>query len=305
MADRFATTYPDTAAVRGEAGPTLARRALRATWRFVRQKPLGAFGAFIVLVFIVTAVFAEQIAPYSATDQVLTDRLQGVSSDHIFGTDELGRDLFSRVVFGARTSVTIGFGALAISTVLATALGVISGYYGGPFDLVFQRLIDAWQAIPPLILIIAVAQTLGGDVFTVTLALGIVGGASSSRIMRAAALSAREQQYVEAARATGANDLRLVLRHVLPNVMYLIILTASLRIGAFILAESSLSFLGFGVEPPEPTWGQMLSGGSRNFMTYRPELALFPGLALTLVVFGFNVLGDALRDVTDPRLRQA
>ena len=261
------------------------------------------FGLLVIVAFIFVAVFVPLIAPYGYSDQVLGDRLQGVSSTHWFGTDQLGRDEFSRVLYASRTSLYIGFGALVISSLWATALGIVSGYFGGIFDLIFQRFLDIWQAFPGLILIIAFVGALGGSPTMVMIALGVVGGSITSRILRGAALAARETEYVEAARAMGATDQRVLLRHVLPNVMYLVITTSSLRIGSFILAESSLSFLGFGVKPPEPTWGQMLSSSLGPFMSIRPELALFPGLALTLVVFSFNVFGDALRDVTDPRLR--
>lgn len=271
---------------------------------FIQRKPLGAFGALIVLLFVGLALFAPVVAPYDINDQVLGERLQGMSRRHPFGTDELGRDVFSRVIYGARTSVSIGFGALAISLLWATTLGIVSGYAGGWFDLLFQRFIDIWQAFPGLILIIALVPALGGGPVAVMVALGITGGAAASRVMRAGALATKANQYVEAARVVGAGHVRVLLRHVVPNVAYLVIVTASLRVGAFVLAEASLSFLGFGVKPPTPSWGQMLTGAARNFMVFRPELAIFPGLAITLVVFGFNVLGDALRDVTDPRLRQ-
>ena len=271
---------------------------------FTRRKPLGAVGGLVVVFFVFLALFAPAVAPYDINNQVLKDRLQSMSSSHVFGTDELGRDVFSRVIYGARTSIAIGFGALIIATVWATSLGIISGYFGGWFDLLFQRFIDVWQAFPGLILIIALVPALGGGTTGVMIALGIVGGASTSRVMRAGTLSTKANQYVEAARVVGAGHMRVLLRHVLPNVLYLVIITASLRVGGFILAEASLSFLGFGVKPPTPSWGQMLTGAARNFMVFRPELAIFPGLAITLVVFGFNVLGDALRDVADPRLRR-
>ena len=281
-----------------------AGSVLHSITAFTRRKPLGAAGGLVVVFFIFLAIFAPAVAPYDINNQVLRDRLQPISSSHFFGTDELGRDVFSRVLYGARTSVAIGFGALVIATVWATSLGIISGYFGGWFDLLFQRFIDVWQAFPGLILIIALVPALGGGTTGVMIALGIVGGASTSRVMRAGTLSTKANQYVEAARVVGAGHRRILLRHILPNVLYLVIITASLRVGGFILAEASLSFLGFGVKPPTPSWGQMLTGAARNFMVFRPELAIFPGLAITLVVFGFNVLGDALRDVADPRLRR-
>jgi peptide/nickel transport system permease protein len=297
-----------------EAGPTASRFAgadrrlsgsmLHSVVSFTRRKPLGALGGLIVLFFVFLALFAPAVAPYDINNQVLKERLQPMSWSHPFGTDELGRDVLSRVIYGARTSIVIGFGALVIATLWSTSLGIISGYFGGWFDLIFQRFIDVWQAFPGLILIIALVPALGGGTTGVMIALGIVGGASSSRVMRAGTLSTKTNQYVEAARVVGAGHPRVLLRHIVPNVLYLVIITASLRVGAFILAEASLSFLGFGVTPPTPSWGQMLTGAARNFMVFRPELAIFAGLAITLVVFGFNVLGDALRDVADPRLRR-
>lgn len=277
--------------------------ALRAVGRFIRGKPLGAFGGFIVLLLIFTAIFAPWIAPYGYAEQVLTDRLQPPSRAHWFGTDNLGRDIFSRVVYGARVSVIVGFGGMLIGTLCATMLGVLSGYIGGTFDKFFQRFVDVWQAFPGLILLIALVQVIGQGTLQIMLALGILGTAGPSRIIRSAVMVVKANPYMEAGRTIGAGHVRMVLAYVLPNVLPIIIIGASLRVGGLILAESSLSFLGFGVAPPFPSWGQMLSYAGRNWMVHRPEIAFFPGLAITLAVFGFNVLGDALRDVLDPRLR--
>lgn len=275
----------------------------RTVWRFCRDKPLGAFGGFLVLSLVVVAVFAPLIAPYGYADQVLADRLQPPSSQHLFGTDNLGRDILSRVIYGARVSVIVGFGGMVIGTVMSAALGLLSGYAGGAFDKFFQRFIDVWQAFPGLLLLIALVQVIGQGQFQIMLALGILGTAGPSRVVRGAVMVVKENTYMEAGRTIGAGHLRMILAYVLPNVLPIIIIGASLRVGGLILAESSLSFLGFGVAPPFPSWGQMLSYAGRNWMVHRPEIAFFPGLAITLAVFGFNVFGDALRDVLDPRLR--
>jgi peptide/nickel transport system permease protein len=271
--------------------------------RFCRQKPLGAFGGFIVVALVLIAVFAPWIAPYGYAEQVLTDRLQPPSRAHPFGTDNLGRDILSRVIYGARVSVVIGFGGMLIGTVFATTFGLISAYAGGAFDKFFQRLIDIWQSFPGLILLIALVQVIGQGQLQIMLALGILGTAGPSRVIRSAVLVVKANPYMEAGKTIGAGHRRLIRSYVLPNVLPIIIIGASLRVGGIILAESSLSFLGFGVAPPYPSWGQMLSYAGRNWMVHRPEIAFFPGLAITLAVFGFNVFGDALRDVLDPRLR--
>jgi peptide/nickel transport system permease protein len=271
--------------------------------RFCREKPLGAFGGFIVLSLVFVAAFAPWIAPYGYADQVLTDRLQGPSREHLFGTDNLGRDILSRVIYGARVSVVIGFGGMLIGTICATALGLTSAYAGGTFDKFFQRLVDVWQSFPGLILLIALVQVIGQGQLQIMLALGILGTAGPSRVVRSAVLVVKNNPYMEAGKTIGAGHTRLIRSYVLPNVLPIIIIGASLRVGGIILAESSLSFLGFGVAPPFPSWGQMLSYAGRNWMVHRPEIAFFPGLAITLAVFGFNVFGDALRDVLDPRLR--
>jgi peptide/nickel transport system permease protein len=280
-------------------------RMPRALWRFCAEKPMGAFGGFLVLSLVVIATFAPVIAPYGYADQVLTDRLQSPSRQHPFGTDNLGRDILSRVIYGARVSVIVGFGGMAIGTLMATTLGVLSAYAGGASDKFLQRFVDIWQSFPGLILLIALVQVIGRGQFQIMLALGILGTAGPSRVIRSAVLVVKANPYMEAGRTVGAGHLRMILAYVLPNVLPIIIIGASLRVGGLILAESSLSFLGFGVAPPFPSWGQMLSYAGRNWMVHRPEIAFFPGLAITLAVFGFNVLGDALRDVLDPRLRGA
>jgi peptide/nickel transport system permease protein len=219
------------------------------------------------------------------------------------GTDNLGRDLFSRIVYGARISMTVGFGAVGLSLLLATFLGVTSGYFGGKVDVLVQRLVDACMAFPPLVILLSIMAVLGPGLLNVILVLGIVPSANRSRVIRSATLAAKENQFVEAARAVGAGHLRIILRYILPNVMAPIIIIATNALGGVILAESTLSFLGFGVPPPHPSWGEMLSGSGRSYMYRAPWMAIWPGVAISLGVFGFNMLGDALRDLLDPRLR--
>jgi len=272
-------------------------------WRLVREKPLGAFGGLIVIGLMLCAVLAPWIATYGYDETNVRQRLKPPSTQFYFGTDNLGRDVFSRIVYGARISVTVGFGAVALGVLLATVVGVVSGYFGGIFDVVVQRLVDAWMAFPFLVILLSVMAVLGPGLLNVILSLGILSAANSSRVIRSAVLTAKENQYVEAARAAGASHLRIILRYILPNVMAPIIVIATIGLGFAILAESALSFLGLGVPPPYPSWGEMLSGSGRSYMHKAPWMAIWPGVAISLAVFGFNMLGDALRDLLDPRLR--
>jgi peptide/nickel transport system permease protein len=272
--------------------------------RFVRHQPLGAFAGLVVLVLIFVAIFNDVIAPYRYDEINVFNRLQSPSSSHFFGTDNQGRDIFSRILYGAQTSVIIGFGAVTVSTVVASSIGIISGYYGGLFDLLFQRLVDTWQAFPGLIFLIFVVSIFGSDRLTLILALGLLFSAGSSRVIRSAAITIKQNPYVEAAKVLGANDRRIMLLHILPNVIPIILISISVQIGFVILIESTLSFLGFGIPPPFPSWGAMLQDG-RPFMEQHPYLAIFPGAAIALTVYSLNMLGDAVRDVLDPRLRGA
>lgn len=287
----------------------------RLTLKFVRRYPLGAVGAFFVFLLIAAAAVPWAFTPLETQDplnQSIVDRLQGPSAAHWFGTDELGRDLYSRIIYGARTSIVIGFGVVLIAKVLAVTFGTVSGYYGGKFDSLFQRVIDIGIAIPGLVFIIIVVQALatrlpsiGGlqpDILAIIISVAILTSTSSSRTIRGVALSLREEQYVEAARALGARDRRIMTRHIVPNLTAVVIVAASLQVGGAVLLESSLSFLGYGVQPPAPSWGRMLND-ARSQLTKAPHLAVFPGLAVFITVFSFNMLGDALRDKLDPRLR--
>jgi peptide/nickel transport system permease protein len=275
----------------------------RGLWRLIKEKPLGAFGGVIVLGLLLCALLAPWIAthPYDQTN--VRNRLKPPSSQFYFGTDNLGRDIFSRIVYGARVSVTVGFGAVSIGITLATIIGVGSGYFGGKADILIQRLVDAQVAIPGLLLLLNIMAVTGPGRLNIILALGIVSAAGSSRIIRSAALTAKENQFVEAARAIGASHRRIILRYILPNIMAPIIIITTVSLGFTILIESTLSFLGFGVPPPYPSWGEMLSGSGRSYMHKAPWMATWPGIAISLAVFGFNMLGDALRDLLDPRLR--
>jgi len=269
----------------------------------IKEKPLGAFGGVIVMGLLLCALLAPWIAthPYDQTN--VRNRLKPPGAQFYFGTDNLGRDIFSRIVYGARVSVTVGFGAVSIGMCLATMIGVGSGYFGGKADVLVQRLVDAQMAIPGLLLLLNIMAVLGPGLLNIIVALGIVSAAGSSRIIRSAAMSVKENQFVEAARALGASHLRIILRYILPNIMAPIIIIATVSLGFTILIESALSFLGFGVHPPYPSWGEMLSGSGRSYMHKAPWMATWPGVAISLAVFGFNMLGDALRDLLDPRLR--
>jgi peptide/nickel transport system permease protein len=271
--------------------------------RFMTRKPLGAIGGVIVVVLLVVAVAAPLLAPYSYDVGDASVRLQGPSLAHPFGTDANGRDMLSRIIWGARISVTVGFGAVALSTLLAVAIGVVSGYFGGWVDLLVQRLVDIWIAFPALVLLISFVAAIGPGLWSVTLILGILLAPGTSRVVRGAVIGIRHLSYIESASCIGAGHGRVIWKYVLPNVFAPIIVLATAQLGTAILAESTLSFLGYGVPPPYPAWGGMLSGTGRAFMLQSPWLSIWPGLAISLVVFGFNLLGDALRDELDPRLR--
>jgi peptide/nickel transport system permease protein len=287
--------------------------------RLVREKPLGLFGAILVIMFFVMAAASPIIAPFGPNQLGAGPRLGDPTFDNLLGTDNLGRDIFSRVVYGARVSITIGLVATMLGTLIALTIGVVSGYFGGWIDMLAQRLVDAFIAFPGLVFIIAVAAVFADSSIPglpedgvlqstnviLALVIGMLLGVGSSRIIRSAALTVKAQPFIEASRATGATNSRLILTHVLPNVLAPAITLLTLGLGTAILLESSLSFLGLGVTPETPTWGGMLNREARSFMTQNPWLAICPGAALSLAIFGFNMLGDALRDLLDPRLRKA
>jgi peptide/nickel transport system permease protein len=271
--------------------------------QMVRRKPLGTVGAAIVLVMLAAAVLADVIAPFGYAQTSLRERFIAMSAAHWLGTDQLGRDLLTRVIYGARVSLYVGFGAVALGSVLATALGILSAYFGGRVDLWLQRGVDAWMAFPGLLLLMSIMSLVGPSVANITTVLGIAFGIQNSRIVRGVALSIKEHTFVEGARAAGSGHTRIAVAHILPNVLPTIIVVATTGLSTVILTEASLSFLGLGVPPPYPTWGGMLSLAGLDHMYQAPWIAIWPAVALSLAVFGFNMLGDALRDLLDPRLK--
>jgi peptide/nickel transport system permease protein len=271
--------------------------------RMLRRKPLGTIGAAIVLLMLLAAVFATALTPYGFAETNLRERFVPMSADHWLGTDQIGRDMATRILYGARISLYVGFGAVAIASVIATLLGIFSAYRGGRTDLFVQRAVDAWMAFPPLLILMSIMSLLGPSVLNITLVLGIAAGIRDSRIVRGVALSIKENTYVEGALAMGSGHARVTLVHILPNVLPTIIVVATTGLSTVILTEASLSFLGLGVPPPYPTWGGMLSLAGLDHMYRAPWLAIWPAVALSLAVFGFNMLGDALRDLLDPRLK--
>jgi len=273
------------------------RRAL------ITRKPLGTLGAGILLVMLALTVLADLVAPYGYDETEIFTRLKPPSLAHWLGTDNLGRDLLSRVIHGSRVSMAVGFGAVALGLATATLVGLTSGYFGGRFDIGVQRLVDAFMCFPLLLVALTIMALIGPGLGNVILTLGLVLGIRDSRVIRGAVLGVKTNLYVEAARALGGGHVALIGRHILPNLFAPLMIVATVNIGAVILIEAALSFLGFGVPPPRPSWGGMLSGSGLVHMLQAPWLALWPGVALSLTVFGANMLGDALRDLLDPRLR--
>ena len=273
--------------------------------RFSRRQPLGAFSAVVLVVLVLSAVLADVIVPYDPIRNNVGPSLEGPDGTHLFGTDHFGRDVFSRVVYGARTSLYVGIGATLLGVLAATLLGAVSGYMGAKLDYFVQRFVDLAHAIPPLIFLLGVLLVLGPRTEYVILALGLRTGLSLSRIVRGSVIDIKGEDFVEAARSFGASDARILTFHVLPNIFALIIVLVSTTIGGLIVAEAALSFLGFGVPPPTPSWGGMLSVDGRIYMLAAPWLLAAPAFSLTLVVFATNMFGDALRDELDPRLRSA
>lgn len=286
---------------RGDTRGFIPRLAL-GTWNFCRRKPLGAISAVAILLVIACAIFADVLAPHDYAERVGAP-LQGPSGDYYFGTDHQGRDLFSRIIYGSRATVVIGLGAAALATFVALAVGVTAGFLGGWYDTLSQRLVDTVMALPGIVVVLAVAAYVGSTPIIIILLLGFLLAPGMSRVIRGSTVAVREAPYIEAARAVSASTPRLILRHTLPNVMAPTIVIGTIAVGNAILAEAALSFLGFGVVPPTPSWGQQLGQSGVLYMSIQPWLAIIPGIAISITVFAFNMLGDALRDVLDPRLR--
>jgi peptide/nickel transport system permease protein len=280
-------------------------RIAAATLRFARRKPLGAAGGLIVVGMLLAAIFAPYLAPYPPEEFIDggSARLKPPSLEFPMGTDNLGRDILSRVIYGARLSMLVGFLSTIFGTGVGALLALFSAYAGGIWDLIVQRLMDILWSFPSLIVAIVIIAVLGRSVPNLIIAIGIVVIPSTARVVRSAVLTVKETEYVQAAEAAGASRLRIVFQHIAPNCVapYLIIATASL--GGAIITEASLSFLGLGVPPPAPSWGRDLFGSAQKFAELAPWMPIMPGIAISLTVYGFNLLGDAIRDVLDPRLR--
>ena len=271
--------------------------------RLVREKRLGVVGGVIVSILVFTGIFADVLAPYGMNEINILNKLAAPSTEYLLGADQLGRDILTRLIYGARVSMFVGFTATAIAVSVAAIIGVPSGYFGGKYDIIVQRFVDAWISFPSLLLLLTVLSIVGQGMSQVISVLGILGGIGASRIVRSGVIGIRENDYFLAAKAIGSSDAGTVIRHIMPNIMPIMVIIFSVSIGGVILSEASLSFLGFGLPPEVPSWGGMLSGEARLYMEIKPSLALLPGIAIATVVYGTNVFGDAVRDLFDPRLR--
>ena len=271
--------------------------------RLVREKPLGVIGGVIVLIVLLGGVFAGVLAPYGMNEISRLERLAPPSAEHLLGADQLGRDILSRLIYGARLSMIVGLVATTICVSVAAIIGVPSGYFGGKFDIVMQRFVDAWMAFPGLLVLLTIMSFTGQGTLEVILVLGILFGIHNSRVVRSTVIGIKENDYFLAAKAIGSPTSGILIRYIMPNITAPMIIIFSVNIGWIILDEASLSFLGFGLPPEDASWGSMLSREGRRYMEIKPVLAIYPGLCLAVVIYGINVFGDAMRDLLDPRLR--
>ena len=271
--------------------------------RLVKEKPLGMVGGVITLLLLLTGIFADFLAPYGVNEIHMDSLLAPPSARFWLGTDSVGRDILSRVIFGARISVIVGLAATTLATILSLIIGIVTGYIGGKLDLIVQRFVDAVMSMPSLVLLLVLVTIIGQGMWQVIVVLGITTGIIGSRIIRGAVIGIKENVYVAAASAIGCSTTRILIRHILPNIMAPTIILFTIRVPNVILTEAALSFLGFGIPPPASSWGGMLSGMGRIHMFQAPWMVIWPGLALASVVYGINMFGDAVRDLLDPRLR--
>ena len=271
--------------------------------RLVKEKPLSIIAGLVILLLMLVAIFADVLAPFPHDEVNIVDRMQAPSGRYLLGTDQLGRDLLSRLIFGAQISLTVGLAATAVNVVVAVLIGGPSGFFGGRLDLAAQRFVDAWMAFPGLLLLLTIMSLVGRGVPQIIVVLGVTGGIGGSRVIRGAVIGVKENVYFQAAEAIGSTKWRILIRHVLPNIAAPVIIIFTINVGGVIVSEAALSFLGFGLPISVPSWGGMLSREGREFMEVAPRLALWPGLCLTIVVYCLNMFGDAVRDLLDPRLR--
>lgn len=279
------------------------RRGLAEVFHRLSKSPLAMFGLAFILLLVFCAIFCKQLAPYPFAKQNLMHAFETPSAKYLLGTDEFGRDILSRLLYGARVSLQVGFIAVGISLVVGGLLGAVAGFYGGYLDNLIMRVMDVLMSVPQTLLAIAIAAALGPGLFNMMIAVGISAVPNYARIVRSSVLSIRGMEYVEAARAVGSSDMRIILKHIIPNSMAPIIVQSTLGVASAILNAAGLSFIGLGIQPPNPEWGAMLSGG-RQYIRDFPHLTMYPGLAIMLTILALNFLGDGLRDALDPKLKR-
>ena len=281
------------------------RSQWREVWRMLKKNKMALVGLGILVILVLLALFADVIADYDTVviKQNLANRLKGPSAEHWLGTDEFGRDIFARLVHGARVSLKVGIIAVGISIILGGILGALAGFYGGRIDNIIMRIMDVFLAVPSILLAIAIVSALGPSIINLLVAISISSVPRYARIVRASVLSIRDQEFVEAARAIGANNARIIFRHIIPNSLAPVIVQGTLGVASAILSTAGLSFIGLGIQPPAPEWGSMLSGG-RQYLRYAWWVTTFPGVAIMITILSLNLLGDGLRDALDPRLKQ-
>lgn len=295
-------------AIKGTSSETFHKkgnglRKFKEVFSRMKKNRLAMFGLFIIFLLVITAIFADYIAPYDFREQNLKNQFATPSSEHLFGTDEFGRDIFSRIVYGSRISLQVGFISVGIALVLGVGLGAVAGFYGGRVDTILMRFIDILQSLPDILLAIAIMAVLGPGLANLMIAVGIAAIPGYAKIVRSSVLSIKDSEYVEAAKSNGSSDFRIIIKHIIPNCLAPIIVQATLGVAYAIINAAGLSFIGLGLEPPTPEWGAMLSGGRAYIRDY-PHMTMFPGLVIVITIFALNVLGDGLRDALDPKLKQ-